>query len=427
MAATKREIERKYEPEKPNEPDRPDAGLLPDLTGAGPVAAVVAEGVAVLDAVYYDTPDERLSGAGLTLRRRTGGTDAGWHLKLPVAPDVRDEIQAPLSDTVPPDLAGLVRSRVRDRELRPLVRLRSERTVSHLLDAGGTLLAEVSVDAVRAERLTGVGGTARWTEIEVELADGGDPALLDKVEKRLRKAGLRRSAAPSKLSRALAETAPPGRPRAGGEPAPVTAGDNVLAHLRAQRDALVALDPAVRRDAEDSVHRMRVTTRRLRGALRSYGKVLDRTVTDPLGAELKWLGGELGLDRDQEVLTERLTADLDALPAELVTGPVRARLRTWSRERRTGSRRRLLAVLDGHRYLRLLDALDALLADPPLRPAAAGDPAEVLARAVRKDFAKLSTGLGQALALPPGTDRDLALHQARKQAKRTRYVAEAAA
>lgn len=440
MAATKREIERKYEPKLPDGPGGsggpggPDARRLPDLTGVGPVAAVLDRGVAALDAVYYDTPDERLAGAGLTLRRRTGGADAGWHLKLPVAPGVRDEIQAPLSDTVPAELAGLVRSRVRDSELRPLVRLRSERAVSHLVDRGGTLLAEVSVDAVHAERLTGDGGAARWTEIEVELAEGGEPRLLDKVEKRFLEAGLRPSAAPSKLARALAETAPPDHPRTAAEaapvtaaePAPVTAGDHVLAHLRAQRDALVGLDPAVRRDVEDSVHRMRVTTRRLRSVLRSYGRVLDRTATDPLGAELKWLGGELGLDRDQEVLTERLTAALDALPAELVTGPVRTRLRSWSQERRGGSRRRLLDVLDGDRHLRLLDTLDALLADPPLRPPASKDPATVLTRAVRKDFATLATRLEHALALPPGADRDVALHEARKQAKRTRYAAEAA-
>ncbi|MFL4950436.1 CHAD domain-containing protein [Streptomyces sp. MMS24-I31] len=418
MADTKREIERKYESK--------DSGL-PDLTGAGGVAAVIDKGVAELDAVYYDTADERLAAAGLTLRRRTGGSDAGWHLKFPVAPGVRDEIRAPLSDTLPPALAALVRSRVRDSELRPLVRLRSQRDVSHLVDTDGTLLAEVGVDAVRAERLTGEGGSAQWTEIEVELADGGDPAFLDTVEKRLRKAGVRPSSSASKLARALAETAPADRRPEAAEPARGTAGDHVLAYLRAQRDAVVALDPAVRRDVYDSVHRMRVATRRMRSALRTYGRVLDRAVTDPIGEELKWLGGELGLDRDQEVLTERLTADLDALPGALVTGPVRDRLRTWSQARRGGSRRRLVAVLDGGRYLALLDALDALLADPPLRPAAAGKPAKVIAGAVRKDFAKLSALLDQALDLPPGHDRDLALHEARKKAKRTRYAAEAAA
>jgi CHAD domain-containing protein len=418
MAATKREIERKYETD--------DSGL-PDLTGAGPVAAVLDKGVAELDAVYYDTADERLAADGLTLRRRTGGSDPGWHLKFPVAPGVRDEVQAPLSDTVPPDLAGLVRSRVRGTELRPLVRLRSVRDVSHLVDADGTLLAEVSVDTVSADRLTGGGGSAQWTEIEVELADGGDPAFLDTVEKRLRKAGVRPSASASKLARAMAETAPPGHSRPEERPDPVTAGDHVLAYLRAQRNALVELDPAVRRDVYDSVHRMRVATRRVRSALRTYATVLDRAVTDPLAAELKWLGGELGVDRDQEVLTERLTADLATLPAPLVTGPVHTRLDTWSRARRGGSRRRLAAVLDGPRYLALLDALDALLTGPPLRPAAARKPSKVITKAVRKDFASLAALLEQALDVPPGHDRDLALHEARKRAKRTRYAAEAAA
>ncbi|GAA2499907.1 CYTH and CHAD domain-containing protein [Streptomyces longisporus] len=420
MADTKREIERKYESD--------DSGL-PDLTGVAGVDAVVDKGVAHLDATYYDTSDERLAASAITLRRRTGGSDAGWHLKFPVAPGVRDEIQAPLSDTVPRSLAGLVRSRVRDAELLPVVRLRSDRDLRDLVDAGGRVLAEVSVDAVRAERLTGDGGSAQWTELEVELADGGDPAFLDKVDKRLRKAGVRPSASASKLARALAETAPKkkrGTKRQQATP-PVTAGDHVLAYVREQRDAIVELDPAVRQDAFDSVHRMRVATRRMRSAFRSYGKVLDRSVTDPIGGELKWLAGELGVDRDREVLTERLAAALDELPRTLLSGPIRTRLRTWMNARRGGSRRRLTGVLDSRRYLKLLDSLDALVAEPPLLKAAAGKPEKVIAKAVRKDFGKLSGLVEQAIALEPGHDRDLALHEARKEAKRTRYAAEAAA
>ncbi|WP_405672093.1 CHAD domain-containing protein [Streptomyces sp. NBC_01530] len=429
MADTKREIERKYESD--------DSGL-PDLTGVAGVASVVDKGVAHLDATYYDTPDERLAAAAITLRRRTGGSDAGWHLKFPVAPGVRDEIRAPLSDTVPRSLAGLVRSRVRDAELRPVVRLLSDRDVRDLIDAQGRLLAEVSVDAVRAERLTGDGGFAQWTELEVELADGADPVFLDKVDKRLRRAGVRPSASASKLARALTETAPrkkstrkqgakqqdakQHKPRP-----PETAGDHVLAHLREQRDAIVALDPAVRQDTYDSVHRMRVATRRMRSAFRSYAKVLDRTVTDPIGEELKWLAGELGVDRDAEVLTERLTAAMDELPRTLLSGPVRTRLRTWMNARRGGSRRRLTGVLDSKRYLVLLDRLDALVADPPLLEAAAGTPRKAIAKAVRKDFGKLSELVEQAIGLEPGMDRDLALHEARKKAKRTRYSAEVAA
>ncbi|MGW3267346.1 CYTH and CHAD domain-containing protein [Streptomyces sp. NPDC001056] len=415
MAETKREIERKYESE--------DSGL-PDLTGVGGVAAVLDKGLVELDATYYDTADQRLAAASLTLRRRTGGSDAGWHLKLPVAPGVRDEIRAPLSDTLPEELAALVRSRVREAQLVPLVRLRSARDVRHLVDEHGALLAEASVDAVTAERLTGEGGTVQWTEIEVELADGGDPAFLDQVEKRLARAGVRPSASPSKLARALERT---GFHRKPVEPAkPVTAGDHVLAYLRAQRDALVALDPAVRLDTPDAVHRMRVATRRARGALRTFRSVLDRAVTDPIAVELKWLAGELGIDRDQEVLAERLTTALDALPPDLGTGPAHERLASWAAARGAGAHAHLTGVLDSSRHLALLNTLDALLADPPLRKAAARNPKKVLGKAVEKDLARLTTLIERALGLPPGEDRDLALHEARKKAKRTRYAAEAA-
>ncbi|MFJ9560776.1 CHAD domain-containing protein [Streptomyces fuscichromogenes] len=417
MADAKREIERKYESD--------DSGL-PDLTGVAGVANVVDKGTAELDATYHDTSDLRLASARVTLRHRSGGSDAGWHLKLPVAPGVRDEIHAPLSDTLPDELAALARSRVREGRLVPVVRLRTTRDVRHLVDADGTLLAEVSVDRVRADRLFGGKGRAQWTEIEVELADGGDPAFLDQVEKRLGKAGVRPSKSASKLARALAETkgGKPRLPKTGA--APVTAGDHVMAYVRAQRDAIVALDPAVRLDTEEGVHDMRVATRRLRSTFRTFAKVLDREVTDPVADELKWLAGELGVGRDQEVLADRLLADLADVPPALVDGPVHDRLHRWAEAGERGSRSRLLGVLDSRRYLALLDTLDAVAAAPPLLKAAAGDPAEVLAKAVRKDFAKVTDLIETAMAQPPGHDRDLGLHEARKKAKRTRYAAETA-
>ncbi len=315
---------------KSSESTRPRPGTsCPTSPASAGSPAVVDKGLAQLDATYYDTVDQRLAGASLTLRRRTGGADAGWHLKLPVSEGVRDEIHVPLSDTVPGYLSSLVRSRVRDAELVPLVRLRSARDIRHLVDAEGALLAEVSLDRVRAERLSGGAGATEWTEIEVELADDGDPAFLDKVDKALRKAGVSRSSSPSKLARALEETgAPAARTTARDDEPPVTAGDHVLAYVRVQRDAIVDLDPAVRRDVFDSVHSMRVATRRLRSTFRSFAKVLDRDVTDPIADDLKWLAGELGVDRDREVLTEHLTTALSELPRTLVSGPVQGRLKT---------------------------------------------------------------------------------------------------
>jgi CHAD domain-containing protein len=171
---------------------------------------------------------------------------------------------------------------------------------------------------------------------------------------------------------------------------------------------------------------MRVTTRRARGTLRTFRAVLERTATEPVAAELKWLAGELGVDRDQEVLAERLTSALDALPPHLVHGPVHDRLATWARARHRSTHGHVTAVLDSRRYLTLLDTLDALLTDPPLRRAAAGKPEKVLDKAERADVAKLARLVEQATARPPGEERDLALHEARKKAKRTRYAAEAA-
>ncbi|MFE9044048.1 CHAD domain-containing protein [Streptomyces sp. NPDC007818] len=420
MAETKREIERKYEATAETR--------LPDLTRAAGVASVTGEGVTALDAVYYDTADLRLAADSLTLRRRTGGRDAGWHLKFPVAAGVRDEIAAPLSETLPPSLAELLRSRLRHTEVVPVVRLRSSRDVRHLRDADGTILAELSVDTVHADRLLGGEGSAAWTEIEVELADDTDPTVLDAVEKRLRKAGIHPSGAPSKLAHALDETGLAPEPRHPAPPAgDGTAGAAVLAYVREQIEAVVRLDPAVRRDLPDAVHQMRVACRRLRSAFKTYRKVLDREVTDPIGAELKWLAGELGHSRDQEVLDARIGDALDALPRDLRHGPVRGRLRTWGNARSRAARHQALDALDSPRHLALLDALDGLLADPPLRPAARKKAGKVLPKAIRRDHRRLADRMGPALGLDPGHERDLALHEARKAAKRTRYAAEAAA
>ncbi|MBW1598974.1 CYTH and CHAD domain-containing protein [Streptomyces sp. JJ38] len=422
MVDAVRETERKYEAADDIEP--------PDVRVRG-VDSVVDAGRQRLDAVYYDTADGRLAASGVTLRRRTGGSHDGWHLKLPVGPDVREEIRAPLAAEVPRELIALVRSRVREAPLVPVMELVSERRARGLRDAEGRPLAEVSVDRVRARRPAGAAGRpARWTEVEAELAADGRPKLLDRIEKRLLAAGLRRARATSKLERALAETAPeegpPGSAPEPAGPAPGTAGACVLDYVREQVEALIALDPAVRRDVPDSVHRMRVATRRLRSCFRSASAVLDRAVTDPLGEELRRLAAGLAQDRDREVLAARLSERLAELPPALRLGPVADRLRAEDRARQGGSRSRVIDVLDDPRHLILLRELEELLADPPLRPAAERPAPEVLARVLRRDVGRLDARVGRALRFPPGDERDRTLHEARKAAKRARYAAEAA-
>ncbi|MEU8732470.1 CYTH and CHAD domain-containing protein [Streptomyces tendae] len=419
MTQSKHETERKYE--------APPGGVagLPDLTGVGPVASVTTAGPEELDAVYHDTEDLRLAGSSVTLRRRTGGPDAGWHLKLPLAGDTREEVQAPLADDLPEPLRELTLSRSRGAPLRPVVRIRSTRTVRQLRDAEGRVLAELSLDEVRAEPAADT-GRAEWAELEVELAEGAPAGLLDVVEKRLRKKGIVRADSPSKLARALRDTGSVVERARSAEVVAGSPGSYVLAYVNEQVGRLVALDPAVRRDLPDAVHRMRVACRRLRGCLRSYRSVLDRRVTDPLRAELRWLAGELGAARDQEVLSERIGGALAELPDELVLGPVAARLRAWEVSRGGGVRSRTREALATDRYLRLLDALDALLRRPPLRAKAAGKPARTMARAVLKEYGRLAGRMDRALAQPAGRSREKDLHEARKAAKKLRYAAEVA-
>jgi len=426
MATVVREIERKYDP------GAGGAAVLDAvkaMTGTAGVAAVAQEPEQFLDAVYYDTADLRLIRAGITLRRRTGGEDAGWHLKLPAGADTREEIRLPLAGpgasadgAVPDELAALIRAYTRGAALAPVVRIETDRRVLRLLDGTGQTLAEIAADHVSAGPADGPANTS-WDEIEAELVTGG-PGLLEAVDTRLRQDGARPAAAATKLQRALAGRLPAAgatqRPRLTAES---PAGQVVLAYVRDQVAAITRYDPLVRRDEPDAVHQMRVATRRARSVLQAFGTIIDRDAVRPLCAELKWLAAVLGQARDTEVLRDRLTADLAGVPPALVVGPVEARITAHFTAELTRARQAALDALDGQRYLRLLDDLDALLADPPLTPLAHREAGRVLA----KPTAQAARRLRRALAAVPGAaDRDTAIHQARKAAKRSRYAAEAA-
>lgn len=424
VSQVSQEIERKYEV-----PLGFEVGA--GLAGAG--AQLGEPAVHDLVAVYYDTADLRLAADRVALRRRTGGHDAGWHVKrYPAgAGDERNEVQLPAGRTsaVPSAVAAEVRSVTRGGQLRPMVRIVTRRTERPLVGADGTVLALLADDEVSTELVADPAAAQRWRELEVELV-GGDRDLLKKVDKRLRKAGARRSADPAKLARALDDRWPAGVPGTGPDG---SAAAVVGAYVRAQRDALVTYDPRVRRDEPDSVHKMRVATRRLRSTFATYRPLWDRAATDPLRAELKWLADVLGKVRDAEVLAARLDAALAGLPPELVIGPVHARLVDGLAARSARDRRALVTALNGRRYAALLDGLDELLAAGPtehgLRPAE-----EYVPHRARKAAAEVDALLDTAeqadgstdLPLPGVHDRDTALHEARKQAKRARYAAEAA-
>jgi CHAD domain-containing protein len=215
----------------------------------------------------------------------------------------------------------------------------------------------------------------------------------------------------------------PGGPRPGRSS---SAAEVVLAYLRAQVETLRSLEPGVRSDEPDSVHQMRVATRRLRGTLRSFGEVIPRAETEQVAGELRWLGGMLGPVRDGEVLPEHLHAALESVPVELLIGPVRARVQGRYAPMRAAARAELIGALDSQRYVRLLADLDRLILEPPLGPRAGTPARDVLPAAVRRAYRRAKKRMGRARHAPPGPLRDADLHQARKSARRARYAAEAA-
>jgi CHAD domain-containing protein len=420
VAVNANETEAKYEAHA--------GAALPRLDGLRQVAGTSRPAGEQLEADYYDTDDLRLIRAGITLRRRRGGDDAGWHLKLPVGTDTRREIRLPLGRAgrqVPGELAELVRVHTRGKPLQPVARMTTKRQRLILLDGAGESLAEVAADDVSAEALGGTTGVSEWHEVEVELTGGGRQ-LLKAADELLRRDGLRRAGRTAKLERALADRLP--------EPAhqaPLTssapAGQVVLAYLRAHAERLKSLDPMVRRDEPDAVHQMRVATRRLRSTLRSFGHIIRRDRTQRLAAELKWLGTALGGARDAEVLTGHLLERLHDMPAELVIGPVQARVQGHFASRHADARTALLEALDSERYFSLLDELDKLMAEPPWTPQAARPAADVLPAAARRPYRQVRRRMRGARRARAGQPTDEALHEARKAAKRARYAGEAMA
>ncbi|BCJ52155.1 CHAD domain-containing protein [Actinoplanes sp. NBRC 14428] len=385
------ETERKY--------DVPAGFGLPSLDGAGGARGLGDAETHELDATYFDTEDLRLARNKRTLRRRTGGNDAGWHLKTPGDGSSRTEHRVPLTDgdAVPGELADVVRLIVRTREVKPVATLRTRRIETPLRDAEGRTLALIAQDEVEAE--TG-GDVQRWQELEVELVDGG-PEVLDAVEGLLLAAGATPAAGPSKLARALGDRL--SAPRVGKK----RRTDPVLRYAREQRDAIEAQDPSVRAGDAEGVHKMRVATRRLRSTLKTFRDAFDPERAEFLKGELKWLADRLGAVRDGQVLSHKLAAAAEGFPE------VAARIREKLDDDVTRGRDALVEALDSDRYLGLLDAIDALVDEG--RP----DDGGALRRA-RKVLRRADALLDEAVA--DGVDAEL--HEARKKYKQARYAVE---
>ncbi|MDY6055259.1 CYTH and CHAD domain-containing protein [Micrococcus sp.] len=386
-----------------------------------------------LRAVYFDTTDLTLIRARVTLRRREGGDDAGWHLKLPSGADRLEVHAEPVTgpgtwrvpDALREALAGHLGQEWTDRPasargLVPAAVITTRRTETDLLNAEGTAVAVLCDDVVQAEP-----SGRRWRELEIELLPGTDPSLLARAVDLLAEQGVHTARMPSKLGRALQDEVrrvERGKgPRRKGPAARV-----VMAHAAAQLAVLTGREEEVRSDAPDAVHKTRVATRRLRSTLRTFRPLLDREVTDPLRDELRWYAGVLGGPRDAEVVRERVIAEIDAVPRQDYEGPVKRSSTAELNRRHREAHAALVTAMDGRRYAELMDRLVEFVASPPLR-SRAGRPAREVLPALVEKAERRARCRHRAADRAEGAERMELLHETRKAAKAVRYAHEALA
>ena len=190
-----------------------------------------------------------------------------------------------------------------------------------------------------------------------------------------------------------------------------------------------ANDEAARSGQVEGVHRLRTTTRRLRGELRAFRDLIEPEWREAIEGELKWLAASLGGVRDLDVLAERLIKagarlswnsrekEFDVTPAEALD-PLFESLRT----RHSQASAVLREALSSERYRQLVNrighAIDTVrdnLEEDAERPCR-----EILPSLVRSAWKHLRRG---ARALEPD-DPDEDFHDVRKRSKRARYTAE---
>lgn len=392
----------------------------------------------VLRATYFDTADLALARHGLTLRRRVGGTDAGWHLKVPASGLTRSEIRLPpgrANSGIPEALQRLVRVRTNGQPLVPVATITTHRAVHRLFDTTDHVLLELADDRVVGRRLLPLPGSTEatspevaWREIEIEALDG-DSGLLTTVAAELRARHVTPAPHASKLARVLQldDAAEPAGGRKVPRPSAQSATNHVaLAYVGAQLEQLRAQDLPVRIDAPGSVHAMRVATRRLRSALTTFRPSFMSVEVEPLRDELKWLAGVLGAVRDAEVMHDRVLGVLQGEDPHARLSPVAADADAQLRSAHDTAREAALLVLDGERYDRLLDDLEAFVHALPTTPRGDRPARRVLQRGVAKEYARLKRLVKRARAATDSAQRAELLHDARKAAKRTRYAAELA-
>jgi len=381
--------------------------------------------------VYVDTDDWRMGSAGyvLRVRRRAGRVEMTLKDLSAATKGLRRRLEVtqplPASGLSGLDRAGEVGWRVEAlagaRTLNQVLEVRTRRRPFDLAIHGervGELALDDTVIAIGHERRR-----LRLTRVEVEVQPAWVDAMQPFVERLRRECGLQ-PATLSKFEAGLmaAGIGIPGPPDLGpvGVSPDSTLGELAYRVLRNQASAMLVHVPGTRLGEDiESLHQMRVATRRMRAGMGMFASVLP-VRAGRLRAELGWLAALLGEVRDLDIQlgrfddwTEEMPGDhreaLDEL-ADLLAG------------HRVQARRALLEALDSRRYDRLVSGLVAMLVQGPSSRSTTGRAPAVTTMPELIEERHRAAGKSARRAKRTGAATDY--HRLRIRCKRLRYALE---
>lgn len=199
----------------------------------------------------------------------------------------------------------------------------------------------------------------------------------------------------------------------------------VFAHavLRREAAALAANKPRIESaPTPDEIHQLRVAARRLRVALRLFGRMLPSKDIARFAADLRWFASSLGDIRDLDVYAESFKAYLRALPPEQ-----RAELsgyQLYLRRERAEARATAAAAAASPRAAALFSDLERFAAAGP-SPGALRRWGSVSVRDATRQSISRSVGRVRRLGNQLTTRaRPAQLHDLRIKTKRLRYEVE---
>jgi CHAD domain-containing protein len=199
----------------------------------------------------------------------------------------------------------------------------------------------------------------------------------------------------------------------------------VFAHavLRREAAALAANKPQEESaPTPEEIHQLRVAARRLRVALRLFGRLLPTNDAARFRADLKWFAGSLGDARDLDVYAENFKAYVQTLPPEQRGGLSGYQL--YLRRERAEARARAAAAVASPRTAALLADLERFAAAGPragaLRRWGSLKVRDAMRQSIRRSAVRVRRQ-GDQLVIRARPEQ---LHNLRIKAKRLRYQLE---